>query len=382
MTEALPDRPANARERLPTLDLLRFVAAAMVLVFHYTFRGAVHGAFVAPTFPELDGLTRYGSFGVNLFFIISGFVILLTVDAGGGRPGHFAASRISRLYPAFWAAVTLTFAVTVVTGASFAVGISDFVRNLGMFPSWIRGAYIDGAYWTLEIELTFYLLMLVYLIFLRRRLKIEWLLLAWLIVTLPLAPNDLGPGRLRLGLMVDAAPFFIAGCVCYLVWRGGWTRLRAGLFAAAWIDVWVVAARNAVDSQAEFGTPFSPLIAGAIASIGFVVFLVLVTRPEWFRFGGSRATALGALTYPLYLVHQNVGYVVINAVAPIAGRWVALGAAIVVVVTIAIAIHRLVERPLNRRFRRWLEPRLGALDRLAAAPLDGVARRLRGEIPS
>jgi peptidoglycan/LPS O-acetylase OafA/YrhL len=372
VTSSPPEPDGRNRERLPFLDLMRFMAASMVVFFHYTFRGAADSTFLNVTYPALDGLTRYGSFGVNLFFVISGFVILLTVDAGRGRPGHFIASRISRLYPAFWAAVTLTYTICVVTGASFAVSLKDYVLNLGMFPSWLRAAYVDGAYWTLETELTFYLLVVAYLLFLQRRVRIEWLLLAWLIIILPFAPNDWGPGRLRLLIMTDSAPFFIAGCLYYRIWRDGWTRLRVGILLAAWLAACVIAARGASDASASFGTPFSAPISVAVASIGFVVFTALCLRPAWFRIGGRRATLLGALTYPLYLVHQNIGYVVINATAPAWGSWVALVLAVATAVGLAYTIHRLVERRYNTRFRRWLEPRLGGFDRIA----DVVAMRI------
>jgi len=365
MTAPVSGAAPAGRERLPALDLLRFIAALMVVLFHYTFRGAADHLFTTATYPEVDAITRYGSYGVNLFFVISGFVILLTVDAGGGHPAHFVASRVSRLFPAFWVAATVTFVITLVVGASYAVGILDYVRNLTMMPSWIRAPYVDGAYWTLEIELTFYVLIVAFLLFLQKRMKIEWLLVLWLLVVLPFAPNDLGPGRLRLGLMVTAAPYFIAGCCFYLVWRSGWTPLRAGLIAGAWAVAAILAIHNSVIDSETFATSFSPVAAVAVASIGFVVFLALVLRPTWFRFGGRPAILLGALTYPLYLIHQNVGYVLINGVDPVWGRWLAFLVAFGVALLIAYAIHRLVEQRYNRRLRRWLEPRLGALDRFA-----------------
>jgi peptidoglycan/LPS O-acetylase OafA/YrhL len=364
--------PASApvaahRERLPALDLLRFVAATMVVLFHYTFRGAADGTYISVTFPELNGFTRYGSFGVDLFFVISGFVILLTVDAGGGRPAHFVASRISRLYPAFWAAATLTFVICVVTGATFAVGVSDYLLNLGMLPTWLGAAYVDGAYWTLETELHFYLLIVGYLLILQRRIEIEWVLLAWLVVILPFAPNELGPTRFRLVIMADAAPFFIAGCLYYRVWRAGWTRARVGLLAAAWLVACVVATKGSFGADSTSAPSYSPWISVAFASIGFVVFTAFCLRPALFRIGGGRATFLAALTYPLYLVHEYVGYVVINAVSGTWGRWIAVGLAVVVVVGLAVGINRLVEQRYNSRFRRWLEPRLEALNRTADA---------------
>ena len=64
--------------RFYEIDLLRFVAAFAVVLFHYTFRGAAGEAFTSVAYPELAGITKYGCLGVDLFFIISGFVILMT----------------------------------------------------------------------------------------------------------------------------------------------------------------------------------------------------------------------------------------------------------------------------------------------------------------
>jgi peptidoglycan/LPS O-acetylase OafA/YrhL len=367
MTASVPPAPGPPRERLPALDFLRFVAASMVVLFHYGYRGAVDGTYTSVAFPELAGIAKYGSFGVNLFFVISGFVILLTVDAGGGRPAHFVASRISRLFPAFWVAATLTFVLCVIAAAPFAVGLSDYLLNLGMLPTWFGAAYVDGSYWTLEVELHFYLVIVLYLLVLRRYLRIEWLLVAWLLVVLPLIPGHLGPTRFRLLLMADAAPYFAAGCAFYRVWRHGWTGLRIAIIAASWVMACAMAARDAFDASATYATDFSPLVAAAVASLGFVAFAALCLRPAWFRLGGAKATLLGALTYPLYLVHEYIGYLVLNAVGPAWGRWIALAVTIAVVVVLAIAINVLVERRFNGRFRRWLEPRLAALDRAATA---------------
>ena len=365
MTDTVAKVSEARRDRLPTLDFLRFVAAAMVVFFHYTFRGAIGGQYTTTAYPELDGLTRYGFLGVDLFFMISGFVILLTVDAGRGKPDHFIASRISRLFPAFWAAATLTFIICLATDPPFVVSFRDYVLNLGMLPSWFGAEYVDGVYWTLETELYFYLLVVAFLFFFWDRIRLEWLLVAWLIGTSLLAPNELGPGRVRTLLMVEAAPFFIAGCVFYRVWRDGWTRLRVAILVGAWVAAAAAASRNAETAAIPLGTPISPSIAAGIITVGFTVFLILCLRPDWFRLGGRRATLLGALTYPLYLIHQKVGYLVIDAVEPVVGRWVALAAAIGVALSLAYLIHRLVEQRYNSRFRRWLEPRMTALDRLS-----------------
>ncbi|MGH8965075.1 MAG: acyltransferase family protein, partial [Actinomycetes bacterium] len=93
--------PAKPRPRLAALDGLRFLAAMAVLAYHYV--AVNHHAWGPRTdvsFPNLQPLVAYGSFGVQLFFVISGFVILMS--AWGRDVRSFTASRVGRLFPAYW----------------------------------------------------------------------------------------------------------------------------------------------------------------------------------------------------------------------------------------------------------------------------------------
>lgn len=93
--------------RIPELDLLRFLAAIAVVFFHYAFRGYAGDDLTTMHYPALEPVAQYGFLGVHLFFMISGFVILMT--AGDGSVKRFIASRASRLLPAFWVCCTITF---------------------------------------------------------------------------------------------------------------------------------------------------------------------------------------------------------------------------------------------------------------------------------
>ena len=95
------------RQRLNQLDALRGLAAMAVVLFHFSTRFSELYPQAAPQAWSVP----LGYVGVNLFFIISGFVIFMTVERTA-RPADFVVSRISRLYPAYWVAIILTFCIT------------------------------------------------------------------------------------------------------------------------------------------------------------------------------------------------------------------------------------------------------------------------------
>jgi peptidoglycan/LPS O-acetylase OafA/YrhL len=141
------------------LDLLRFVSALLVVAFHY---GAAFAR--APSFSSaamLHGLpvsgaatpwTWFGWIGVELFFVISGFVIALS--AQGASAGAFLRRRALRLLPAAWICATATLLVLSVAAPGPSL-LPRWLASLGFAPNSLQ---IDPSYWTLGIELYFYLL--------------------------------------------------------------------------------------------------------------------------------------------------------------------------------------------------------------------------------
>jgi peptidoglycan/LPS O-acetylase OafA/YrhL len=99
---------------------------------------------------------RHGHYGVNLFFIVSGYVIFMTLHRTR-EPMDFVVSRFSRLYPAYWVAVGLTFAVTALLGLpGKEVSFGQALGNLLMFHGLLGVPDVDNVYWTLQVELLFY----------------------------------------------------------------------------------------------------------------------------------------------------------------------------------------------------------------------------------
>src|SRR5215467_4825559 len=108
---------SSREQRVNEIDLLRFLAALSVVLFHYSFRGYAADSMSLMPYPPLAPFAKYGGLGVELFFMISGFVILMT--AANGSLKGFVASRFVRLYPAFWTCCTITFVVTLAIGAPY-----------------------------------------------------------------------------------------------------------------------------------------------------------------------------------------------------------------------------------------------------------------------
>ncbi|MFT3735376.1 MAG: acyltransferase [Rhodocyclaceae bacterium] len=347
------------KARFAGIDLLRGIACASVLLFHYLSRGPASGWMQGLDAPLLEGVARYGYLGVHLFFIISGFVILWS--AQDATPRSFTASRITRLYPAFWIAVPLT-ALVVWWGqeARLAVPISHVIGNMTMFAHWLGLKFVDDAYWSLAVELHFYIH--VWLVLRFKALRwLEPLLGAWLLVSLINWLRPMYP--VELWLNAKWAPFFAAGCVLFRLRSEGWSKSRGALLLASWL---LATAYALVESRRSLtaALPFNPVVVAALVSLMFAT-MTAITQ-GWLRVPASRwITLAGALTYPVYLLHENIGYVLHAALRSATGNaWLALAGVIAIVLGTAWLIHRGVERPLAPRLRRLV---LGRPAGLAAA---------------
>jgi peptidoglycan/LPS O-acetylase OafA/YrhL len=296
-----------AKKRFYELDLLRFVAAASVVFFHYTVRADV--AEHLPRLPEyaFAPVTKYGFLGVNLFFIISGFVILMSAASGSIR--LFAVSRVVRLYPAFWVACTATFVASLFLpwngkGVTFA----EYLLNLTMVSGFAGVKPVDGVYWSLIVEIRFYAL--VFLVLLAGQMgRVKALLGLWLVLHVL---STLHPIKIVSTLLIpDAAPYFIAGSAMYLVSQQGLSPYLGALIALSYACcVWGFA-RNLTDLDAALHRDFSIVTIALVLASFYAAGLLISTGRTAGLVGagrGKRLVLLGSLTYPLYLLHQRIGY--------------------------------------------------------------------------
>lgn len=349
------------KPRLYHLDLLRFLAAVAVVLYHYTYAGQRFGSAAVGYPTWWTAVSRYGYLGVELFFLISGFVAFMS--AWGRTPATFAISRFTRLYPAYWLGVVLTSAVGILFGAGRSESLDAshitwgrFGVNLTMMQSFAKVELIDGVYWTLACELAFYAMVFI-LAFVgitrRSALTFIWGWLAASVILRVMQPGgDLGFWLNRL-FIPDWSYFFIAGMAFYL-----WREFGRSVHIAAIIVISYGCTIIAEVRQAAFvtditGGSVNPVIACAIVALGFAL-VWLIADGKLTRFARPSFATLGVLTYPLYLLHAVIGYIIFNALDGYLNRWLLLGLVMTVMLGFAWLITRYVERPLQPRLRNVL----------------------------
>lgn len=331
--------------RLLEIDSLRGIAALWVTIFHFSF-GVGHfwlaadpdrARQVAPFRVNIEG-----NLGVDLFFMISGFVIYMTLQRTR-TPWDFVVSRFSRLYPAYWACLAITtIVILLVPVAVQKITVTEILVNITMLNMFVGVRLVEPTYWSLAIELAFYAGMMA--VFLAGRLdRIEFIGAVWLVLSVLVFKvfSDFGhslPTRVQAAMNMQHTPLFLAGILLYRVRFLGWTPLRAGLFIACFL------------SQV-LPIPVGPYFWGSIAII--VVFAV--TALGWAPFLAVRPLIfLGNISYALYLLHQSIGFRIQDHVVMAwgASAWAGFFVALSCVIALATAVTYLVEKPAQRWIKR------------------------------
>ena len=357
--EGLP-RPPRSGGRLRELDLLRFLSAAMVLLYHDA--GVIYGPWVQGArnvFPELAPVARFGHLGVLLFFMISGFVILMS--GWGRKVGDFAVSRVTRLFPAYWASVALAVVMFYTAGTFYAnaTGPETVLRrllpNLTMLEGGVNASYVEGLYWTLWIELHFYVLIALLIRFGVTYGRAMSFMVIWLLTGV--FAQETKVLALQALVLSGESPYFIAGMAFYLMYRFRPNSMLWLVIGACWALSCYYKLRDA-GGDAWPGV-YQYVVPSVITAFYVVMALVATGRLGWLRW--RRLTLLGALTYPLYLVHETVARPIVKYLYPRFDRWTVLALCAAVALLTAYIINLLVERPGGTWLRRTLKASLAEI---------------------
>jgi peptidoglycan/LPS O-acetylase OafA/YrhL len=349
--------------RLRELDLLRLLAAVAVVLFHYTARenAAWGGRDPLEVFPDLSAVTRYGFLGVELFFMISGFVILMT--AWRKRVGEFAIARVTRLFPAYLFAVVFTAVVVTVFGTlDYSVTPVQVLTNLTMLQGGLGVSDVDGVYWSLWVELRFYVLVALLVLYGVSYRTVVGFMVLWLTATVLLtaAPVDF----LDVFLFPRWSHYFIAGMALYLVHRFGGNLVLWTIVFVTWILALTGADAEATGAENVVNGDIDPTVLMVAVTVLYAVMnLVALGALRWMSWSGL--TTLGLLTYPLYLLHEWVGWIMIARLQEALGDVATLVVVTLSMVALAYLVAKFVEAPLSGRMRTGLN---NALDQIRNEP--------------
>ena len=335
------------KTRFYEIDFLRFISAFFVVIFHYTFTGYMEGFAPIADFDSIRYYSRYAYMGINFFFIISGFVIFMSIENGSAR--RFIQSRVVRLFPAYWFCLCLTTVVTLLLGSEVLLGSNvitmswtKFLANITMLNTLVDIERVDWAYWTLYLELKFYAVVLIILLF--KWLRYSKHILALVLVTSTVALFT--PWAKSVDVWVSIFPhwsgYFAAGGVFYLIRKDGTSLYHWLLLALSYVYIIKQSTLFGALMTNWFHIEFNLLTIALINSGCFAVFCITAfcdkhpLRRKQFYY-------LGILTYPLYLVHQFIGYMIFNTFGNVVDINLLVPSVIAVMLLLAYFIHVHVE---------------------------------------
>ena len=337
-----------------SIQYLRGIASVLVVYFHTKIYLADY---------SFDLPRQFGYFGVDIFFCISGFIMMYITSVRHEKPTDFLLKRAGRIYPLYWIATMVSVAIFLVMPSAFLQEVID-LRHLLLSlllvphedPSGAGAAPILRIGWTLIFEAYFYLIFAVTLLLARPRARLLFLaafLAAAVGYGVLASPQQ---ATLRYATSGFILEFLFGAAIGYwALGKGPETLPRLAAVALVCLAVVVVMAFGVGrgDGLARafwFGLPAACLVTGfvAIERQG-----LLPRSPLWER--------LGDASYSIYLFHPFV----LTATRLVAqelsvaqnSSWI--GTLLVLVATAAavvagLGVHRVIDRPLQDRVRRLL----------------------------
>lgn len=337
--------------RILELDSLRALAAINLVLFHFTHVYAVKFGFATPLGFEWP----FGAYGVEMFFILSGFVNSMSL-LRRGKPVDFVAARLIRIIPVFLLVILANLWILPLAPMNQSISTQQLAANLTLLPRVMGYDCVDPVMWTLQVEMMFYVtLVLMFRIGALRRYFLGWgSLLALSAVVCPMldamqsAHEQAGwfaaATSIRRLMLLDFVPLFAMGFLLYMIKTNVGSKWQniAGIVVAA--------------------TIFHFIDHGKHNPLATVMILGLVTACAYGKVPPLRFAPLvyvSTISYSLYLCHNNLGCAVMRRLED-GGipSIVCLIIAIVFSFSMAIIVTNRIEQPITGWLRKkWVRYR-------------------------
>ncbi len=332
--------------RYKELDALRGFAALFVVFFHYTTHTRYSFRFL-----------ELGVTGVDLFFIISGFVIFMSINKiSSGK--EFIINRFARLYPTYLASVSFTTLLCVIVNHFYFTGqsisIYQYLANMSMFQHYLRAENIDGTYWTMIIEMVFY----IFILFLFQFKIIKYILPICISLLCFTILIDVWVENYFVFLykairyvfpLINHLPLFFAGILFYKIANSNKIDYKYYVLLLFCLAVQIMLYDNGGSAQ-KYINQWNYSFMLVFYFMLFILFVnnklsFIVNRPALF---------FGKISFALYLIHQ---YLSIDVIIPILTKqagfnfWVSALIAFIISVTLSTLITFYIEIPFGKKIK-------------------------------
>ncbi|MGV3612890.1 MAG: acyltransferase family protein [Fluviicola sp.] len=306
------------KKQLGHIESLRALAALMVLVFHFLSFTGVDGFLIENA--QLRESSKFGAQGVELFYIISGFVIYYSLSNTNPVSYNYLkyiGKRFARIFPPFLGTLFLICVIALLWKGNYGYTAKQILENATLTVDLFRDSeWMNPIFVTLKVEFLFYLLIGFLVIWMRKSLWIYGVILfSSLLSVLFFHSIDI----------VHNIPFFVAGIACSEIYRSKHILVNSLLLTGSMLVL-------------IFIFPGEDIL---VLSLGIAFLLWLKIKSAWLEW-------MGQFSYSLYLTHglsgglflfvfKNPNYVNLNS-------WLALILALVVALVFAYCYYLIVEK--------------------------------------
>lgn len=358
-------RENNPTGRLRSIQALRAIAALLVVVFHAISNIQRHGWLAT----GVNWIGTHGEFGVDIFFVVSGFVMTSATQNSPqsfASSGRFILSRLKRIVPLYWIATTVFVVLLLVAPHLFGAATFELPHVLAsyMFVPWRNPAGevapVLNVGWTLNYEMWFYAAYAVAICTTRRRVTA---ITIFFCVTSGLSALGIS----NVAFQTYTSPIvleFVFGAIVGSLYVRGFRFPLIGAIVLLSAACCMLIALDKVTGESHrfvvFGIPAALLVSGAVG---------LETRVRWSR----AAQSIGDASYSLYLSHVFTVPIAVKLMTKfdvhhrLSGNLVC-AASTVFSVCVALACYRWLERPLVRA----VETRLNRRSSSGMGPLRNI----------
>lgn len=352
------------RDRLDLVQLARAVAALMVVLFHAGGAIAAEKYFGFSIFTQIS---KFGKYGVEFFFVLSGFIIYYIHRNDLGRVdrlGRYVWRRVARIYPTYWI-IFIGLAVVSMIVPSFRDGLPAteliWIKSLLLLPQdpavvGGTGAPLVIVAWSLQYELIFYAVFALFIVSPRLGAIVVLACIVWWLATWT------GITDVRFVIHFMQAPLFVLftmGVLCAHIFVTREIRRPSAwlVIGIASFGVFVLLSATGLLNEARMGYGERQLMSLGFGAISSVLLLGLVAVERRYSFSVPRvAVYLGDASYVMYLIHYALVSAIMKVFVLISTQiWAAVAALMTILLVVcaaSIVMHLFVEKPILAASRR------------------------------